>query len=176
MKNIKLMRKFSFITLALLLMFATTFSVSASYVWYLDGYNYSGTVTNLGSVEKTQRSPFSATHTNGRATTISATSLKKYTQESNGGYREEYEELLEAFEFASSVNYTLNLSDYCTVDPIEPSGRYYLTVVFPGNSLRLQVSRFSDQGNGNMIMDYRETQTSSYVPKMNVAHVDYTAG
>ena len=176
MKNIKLMRKFSLITLALLLMFATTFSVSASYVWYLDGYNYSGTVTNLGSVEKTQRSPFSATHTNGTSTTISPTRPANYTQVSNGGYRDEYEVLLNAYGFASSVDYYLNLNDSCRVRATEASGRYYLTVVFPGNSVRLQVTRLIDHGNGSTSMDYRETQTSSYVPKMNVAHVDYTAG
>ena len=176
MNTTKFLRRLSLDPLAMVLVCAATFTASAAYDWEDGDYRYGGTVTNTASIEKTQRSPYSATHTNGTPTTISPTRPANYTQVSNGGYRDEYEVLLNAYGFASSVDYYLNLNDSCRVSAKEEYGRYYLTVVFPGNSLRLQVSRFSDQGNGNMIMDYRETQTSSYVPKMNAAHVDYTAG
>ena len=176
MKNTKLMRRLSLVALAMLLVCAATFTASAAYDWEDGDYRYGGTVTNTASIEKTQRSPYSATHTNGTSTTISPTRPANYTQVSNGGYRDEYEVLLNAYGFASSVDYYLNLNDSCRVRATEASGRYYLTVVFPGNSLRLQVTRLIDHGNGNTSMDYRETQTSSYVPKMNAAHVDYTAG
>ena len=176
MKNTKLMRRLSLVALAMLLVCAATFTASAAYDWEDGDYRYGGTVTNTASIEKTQRSPYSATHTNGTSTTISPTRPANYTKVSNGGYRDEYEVLLNAYGFASSVDYYLNLNDSCRVRATEASGRYYLTVVFPGNSVRLQVTRLIDHGNGSTSMDYRETQTSSYVPKMNVAHVDYTAG
>ena len=176
MKNTKLMRRLSLVALAMLLVCAATFTASAAYDWEDGDYRYGGTVTNTASIEKTQRSPYSATHTYGTSTTFSPTRPANYTQVSNGGYRDEYEVLLNAYGFASSVDYYLNLNDSCRVRATEASGRYYLTVVFPGNSLRLQVTRLIDHGNGNTSMDYRETQTSSYVPKMNAAHVDYTAG
>ena len=176
MKNTKLMRRLSLVALAMVLVCAATFTASAAYDWEDGDYRYGGTVTNTASIEKTQRSPYSVTHTNGTSTTISPTRPANYTQVSNGGYRDEYEVLLNAYGFASSVDYYLNLNDSCRVRATEASGRYYLTVVFPGNSVRLQVTRLIDHGNGNTSMDYRETQTSSYVPKMNAAHVDYTAG
>ena len=176
MKNTKFLRRLSLVALAMVLVCAATFTASAAYDWEDGDYRYGGTVTNTASIEKTQRSPYSATHTNGTSKTISPTRPANYTQVSNGGYRDEYEVLLNAYGFASSVDYYLNLNESCRVRATEASGRYYLTVVFPGNSLRLQVTRLIDHGNGNTSMDYRETQTSSYVPKMNAAHVDYTAG
>lgn len=176
MKNTKLLRRLSLVALAMVLVWAATFTASAAYDWEDGDYRYGGTVTNTASIEKTQRSPYSATHTNGTTTTISPTRPANYTQVSNGGYREEYETLLNAYGFASSVNYYLNLNSTAIILATEPSGLYYLTVNFPGNSVRLQVTRLIDHGNGNTSMDYRETQTSSYVPKMNTAYVYYIAG
>ena len=176
MKNKQFFRRLSLVALAMLLVCAAASTVSAAYDWDDGDYLYSGTVTNTASIVKTQRSPYSATHTNGTPTTISPTRPANYTQVSSGGYRDEYEELLNAYGFASSEDYYLNLNDYCTVESIEASGLYYLAIVFPGNSVRLQVTRLIDHGNGITSMDYRETQTSSYVPRMNAAYVDYIAG
>lgn len=176
MKNIKLLRRLSLVALAILLLCAATFTVSAAYDWEDGDYLYSGTVTNTATIKKTQRTPYSATHTNGTPTTISPTRPANYTQVSNGGYRDEYEDLLNAYGFASSVDYNLHLNCSVTISASEASGLYYLAVVFPGNSVRLQVTRLIDHGNGNTSMDYRETQTSSYVPQTNTAHVDFIAG